>query len=138
MSQQQAPFAKFDWSQFPTREPAADPAFIAGIFGNDPDRDFVYSLSVPPSLLGDRSFWTPDFLGRLSIRGRSELNKFLDRTSPKPKEDKNRKNRIKNLNLLSKKLMSLVIFKILYTLCFLSNLNLFEYLNLSLQILDLH
>ena len=72
---------RIDWSKFPPVEQAANPAQVASIVSASSDRDYIYSLSLPLSLLSDESLWCQAHLDQLTPRGRSELQLWLQRNS---------------------------------------------------------
>jgi hypothetical protein len=73
-----------NWNQFPVEPPAA-PGFIAGIVSLSDDRELIYRLSYPESLLKAPGTWTSEILCLLTSRGQAELRLWLSRlddTSP--------------------------------------------------------
>ena len=75
-----------DWSMFPPVEPHAPPSVIASMVSLSTDRDLIFRLGFPVSLLKDRAIWTSELLARLSMRGRTELSIWLSQYSTSPKE----------------------------------------------------
>lgn len=68
---------RIDWTSFPQTRRVATATQVAVMVNQSKDRDYIFSLNRPLSVLARDDFWTPARLEQLTERGRDELYDWM-------------------------------------------------------------